>query len=387
MFLWSDRLVIDRLPVVGVTGETLRRALAGSLDAWGMADYVLERTGAGSWAATLYPVSRLATLGEPRHVDGLPAAEADSGRLRVLVGRGLDEEVWVDLSETSGLLVAGMPGSGKTQGMLVIAAGLLSLPNHVDLYVSDGKAAGDWSWLSPYCETYTDDLDGTLDMLRRVRELMEERLRRGRDSGHPDFWDGFGRDRVDGGRNGRAVVVVLDEVQTWAMPVTADRADKARAAEFVRLASDIVRRGRAAGVCLIMGTQKPTSDAIPTGLRDMCGLRVAFRCSTPEMAKAALGALPDGETRSRRHPEIHARSGRDCRRYWRGVLRTVRPAVPQHDCATAARFALVRRMEGGGLTLLVFSLCGGEKRPQCPRYDRRHAAQGHSALIRLPIFS
>lgn len=295
VFLWSDRLVIDRLPVVGVTGETLRRALAGSLDAWGMADYVLERTGAGSWAATLYPVSRLATLGEPRHVDGLPAAEADSGRLRVLVGRGLDEEVWVDLSETSGLLVAGMPGSGKTQGMLVIAAGLLSLPNHVDLYVSDGKAAGDWSWLSPYCETYTDDLDGTLDMLRRVRELMEERLRRGRDSGHPDFWDGFGRDRVDGGRNGRAVVVVLDEVQTWAMPVTADRADKARAAEFVRLASDIVRRGCAAGVCLIMGTQKPTSDAIPTGLRDMCGLRVAFRCSTPEMAKAALGALPDGE--------------------------------------------------------------------------------------------
>ena len=30
VFLWPDRLVIDRLPVVGVTGETLRRALAGS---------------------------------------------------------------------------------------------------------------------------------------------------------------------------------------------------------------------------------------------------------------------------------------------------------------------------------------------------------------------
>lgn len=43
-----------------------------------------------------------------------------------------------------------------------------------------------------------------------------------------------------------------------------------------------------------VNTQKPTTDCLPSQLRDNCGARICFQISTPEAARAVLGNLPDG---------------------------------------------------------------------------------------------
>jgi hypothetical protein len=139
--------------------------------------------------------------------------------------------------------------------------------------------------------TNDDSFDVVLPMLRGVRDVMRERLRTNRERfGDSNFWHGFG-----GRDDARAVVVLIDEIQTWTSPAVTDRTVKADAAEFVGLVTDIAKKGRSAGVCLLIATQKPTSDALPSGLRDVCAKRYAFRCTTTDMAKAALGVIPEGE--------------------------------------------------------------------------------------------
>ena len=53
--------------------------------------------------------------------------------------------------------------------------------------------------------------------------------------------------------------------------------------------SQLVKKGRSAGMFTILMTQKPTADAIPTNLRSNAGLSVGFRVMNAETVKAIYG--------------------------------------------------------------------------------------------------
>lgn len=292
VWLWSDRLVIDALPVVGVTADRVRDAVSRSLVAWNMADYDIEQTGNQSWTVHLYSVNRLDALKEGRVLSELPEVEVWPGHLRVRVGRDLTGDAWVDFSGISGVLLAGLPGAGKTSGADIIMSALLSRSDLVDVSVLDGKGGGDWQWAQSHCAHWSNDdsYDDALRTLHATQDLMRERLSTNRERyGDSNFWHVFGRS------DARAVCLMVDEVQNWTAPATQDKETKMKAAEFIGLLTDIVKKGRSAGICVILATQKPDSSAIPTGLRDVCAKRFAFHVSTPEMARACLGVIPDGE--------------------------------------------------------------------------------------------
>jgi S-DNA-T family DNA segregation ATPase FtsK/SpoIIIE len=65
------------------------------------------------------------------------------------------------------------------------------------------------------------------------------------------------------------VVVVVDELAYFSATVGEFRQQK----EFVALVRDVVARGRAAGVIVVRATQRPSSDIVPTSLRDLSGCR------------------------------------------------------------------------------------------------------------------
>jgi S-DNA-T family DNA segregation ATPase FtsK/SpoIIIE len=58
---------------------------------------------------------------------------------------------------------------------------------------------------------------------------------------------------------------------------------------FYTLLRDIVARGRAAGIVPVCATQRPTADLIPTSLRDLFDIRVAFRTMTRTASDVILG--------------------------------------------------------------------------------------------------
>jgi DNA segregation ATPase FtsK/SpoIIIE, S-DNA-T family len=55
------------------------------------------------------------------------------------------------------------------------------------------------------------------------------------------------------------------------------------------LTHDLVARGRAAGVIIVLATQRPSHQVIDPSMRDLFGYRWAFRCTTDSSSDTVLG--------------------------------------------------------------------------------------------------
>lgn len=292
VYAWSDCVEIQNLPVVGVTDGRIRKVAEESLAYWHAADCEVIKTGHAGWLIRLFDTSRLDMLRKPRVLAGLPEAMArvdkDGGHLLLRIGRTLSGDAWLDCAGVAGVLLAGQPGMGKTAAVDIILASVLARPDLTDVYVIDGKGGEDLAWAQSRCKAWSNDdgFDASLEMLRAVHDLMRDRLKTNRQKyGDSNGWHTFGRTDM------QFVLLVIDEVQSYTGAVSKDC--KERQAEFVRLLMDLVKKGRSACITTVCATQKPTTDAIPTGLRDEMAKRYCFRVPTSEMARAALGVIPD----------------------------------------------------------------------------------------------
>ena len=197
----------------------------------------------------------------------------------------------LNIGDTSGVVVGGVPGSGKTAGMMTIVLAL-QLSGRCRIHVIDGKGGDDWAWIEPFAASYTrDDLDAVHENLLKMDEEMHLRLSSMRhDCGGSNYWNLNPADRPP------LEVIIIDECQTFfdGKNVLGGKAAKDKAAEITAAAIDIVKKGRSAGYVLFALTQKPTVDSLPSSLRDNCGLRVCFRVTTVEAARAVLGTMPEG---------------------------------------------------------------------------------------------
>jgi S-DNA-T family DNA segregation ATPase FtsK/SpoIIIE len=86
-------------------------------------------------------------------------------------------------------------------------------------------------------------------------------------------------------------LVVIDEYAYFSATV----GDKRQQAEFAALCRDLVARGRAAGVIVILATQRPSHQVIDPSMRDLFGYRLAFRCTTDASSDVVLGSGWAGE--------------------------------------------------------------------------------------------
>ncbi|MGH9070606.1 MAG: FtsK/SpoIIIE domain-containing protein [Acidimicrobiales bacterium] len=206
-----------------------------------------------------------------------PRLEVESMSLWEPVPVGVDEEgevVSVALAERN-VLFSGEPGSGKSaaMGTLVAAA---ALDPSVKLYLLDGKQVELATWAGVATWSVGPDVQRATALLRGLLAEMDLRYaqllaRRHRKVGRQD---GMGLQ-----------VVVCDELALYlAGP------DRKARTEFAEALRDLVARGRAAGIIVLAATQKPSSDIVPTSLRDLFGFRWALRCTTREASDTILGS-------------------------------------------------------------------------------------------------
>lgn len=189
----------------------------------------------------------------------------------------------------SGVVVGGVPGAGKS-AWLAFALASLAHRDDVQWLLIDGKQGYDLESLASRAYRYVSgdeagNLEVVRDALRDVQVLMRERLKNAPELyGHSNLWSA-GPSRLH-----PIVVVVVDECQTYldarSLPT---KEAKAFGAEIDSLIRDLVKRGRSAGIVVVLSTQRPTADSIPTSTRDNCGLRVCFSVRTREAAVAVLG--------------------------------------------------------------------------------------------------
>ncbi|WP_405821384.1 hypothetical protein [Streptomyces sp. NBC_00838] len=208
---------------------------------------------------------------------------------------GVDEygqSVEVSLSQVPGVTVAGLPGFGKTS----LINGLVCdwAPSPAMQFVAfDGKVSaayqGDYADLVKRMFAFVgDDLEEANALFQRLVDLRETRHTAVKAQlGVTDMW------AVGPSPAWPLVVVIIDEAHTYfrdhrgSDPKTKKLA--ALAAENARLVEDLVKKGRSVGILTVLATQKPTGDAIPTFIRDICPVGLSFAQKTAESAVAALG--------------------------------------------------------------------------------------------------
>ncbi|MBL3751525.1 hypothetical protein [Mycobacteroides abscessus] len=205
---------------------------------------------------------------------------------------GVDENgqiICSSFANVSGVLVGGTPGSGKSAWLGFALAGFAAREN-VQIAIVDGRGGHDHDALAPRCWRYVGgteahDLDVVLDTLRAVRTLSTERISHSIGLyGHHNLWD------VGPSLRHPIIFLVVDEFQAYMPSQFTTKADKERANEIVSIVTDLVKRSRAAGCVSFLLTQRPTTDSIPSALRDNCGNRVCFSVMNRDSAEAVLGS-------------------------------------------------------------------------------------------------
>ena len=184
------------------------------------------------------------------------------------------------------LLTGGVTGSGKSVGLQVVLA------SHVLAVRADGTAAVQLEIIDPKAAEFsryagiahtmvTTSINETLDLLGGLVAEMDRRMahltRVGRRKWDPAI-DGEDHDMP-------LIILVCDELAD--LTRTTDR----RVKDLIEALRLVLSKGRAAGICVLGATQRPTAAVIPTPLRDQFTLRWAYRCADVGGREAILGEL------------------------------------------------------------------------------------------------
>lgn len=271
----------------GVPGQTLntyKSALPHLVTAWSAKNLTVSEPEGGIYLMSFNDRDPLE--GRDYRLQGPHRYDADAGRS--LLGVGADgREVWISWADNSGMVVAGAPGTGKTASLLPVLAGMAG---QVEIHLADGKAMFDWEGISPICRTYirSGKAEAPQEMLRRVYAASK---RRGeaiyRLTGESNFWNLNRQQRRELGVT--PIVIVLDECQKYLDWSGMEKDEKQVIATNRKYVREMVQEGRSAGVVVILITQKPTSESIPTIIRDNAALRLSYYVRSSAAAVAVLG--------------------------------------------------------------------------------------------------
>jgi DNA segregation ATPase FtsK/SpoIIIE, S-DNA-T family len=190
---------------------------------------------------------------------------------------GIDElgdQVHVNLAERN-LLIGGEPGGGKSSALnLITAHGALSADCR--LVLVDGNQVQLGPWRHSADMFIGPNLKDALAAFTEFQQIMNRRYTR---------LLATGRRKIERGDGEEVYLVVIDEYAYYSatVGVKKDRED------FAALARDLIARGRAAGVILILATQRPSHQIIDPSMRDLFSYRMAFRCTTDSSSDVVLG--------------------------------------------------------------------------------------------------
>lgn len=189
-------------------------------------------------------------------------------------GAQVDASVWAQT-----MLVGGSPGSGKSVFSWLPLLGVALDPTAL-LVVIDLKPHGiETAPIAARADHGVYDAESALVVLERVWLLIKHR-------------NGVLREDL------REKVPTDDRLQFPPVLVVVDEAAELGHSEAGQKALALLQRivavGRASGVSVLLCTQKPDSQTIPTNLRDLFAQRVCFRVGNRAQAETVLGVLPDG---------------------------------------------------------------------------------------------
>jgi DNA segregation ATPase FtsK/SpoIIIE-like protein len=170
------------------------------------------------------------------------------------------------------LLVGGATGAGKSRFLRVLFAELAPRPN-LALLLQDPKRV-EFGPMAPRATTVAKHRDSAVEFLERLCQLMDDRYER---------MEHQGVSQLEPSAEHPYVVAIFDEYAALGRGPSRDvnaRHDKTE---------ELIQMGRAAGIGLVLCTQKPDAGAVPTTIRDNLRVRIAFGCEGWQQSNMILG--------------------------------------------------------------------------------------------------
>lgn len=191
----------------------------------------------------------------------------------------------------SGTLVVGRSGSGKSNAThLILQSVLSSLDLFQAVFLIDGKQGHTFrryrSHRTDKIYFLTEEPD-VWRLMRGLAEVVQVRNRRLAEAGLETAPNDL-------------IAVFIEEMSAYtAKPATDDKADVKAHTQFVNDLVALARRGRSAGLKLIITVQDPTDDQVPTRVRANCQLLLAFKTPIDTHATMLMGSLaPENDPRT-----------------------------------------------------------------------------------------
>ena len=209
----------------------------------------------------------------PDKVEYEEVAENISQPYRFPVGVSLAGPVSADLDELPHLLIAGVTGSGKSTFLNSLLTALLANSPRLTVYGIDLKIVE----LSPYKKFPKFSVDTTMgDALRTLKKVKREMDRR-----YGKVLGPKGLRKIDPERDKLdRIAVVVDECSDLYGKPDRSSGDYKATSECRRVTDELARKGRAAGIHLILATQRVSAQTLDSRILANIGAKVCFRMTS-----------------------------------------------------------------------------------------------------------
>lgn len=194
------------------------------------------------------------------------------GTWKVLIGKKRNEIIYHDFDKTKHLIIAGVPGSGKSVVMkLIITSLILSQPDNVTFSLIDLKGGPAFARFKDckQVENFAVDNEGAMEVLKKVEKDMERV--------YQDVLVAKGYEDITEAKIKERHFLVIDEA--------ADLAGEGKAVEIL---TNIVRKGRGSGHYVIYATQYPTVQTVASQIKRNIPARLTYVLDSAIASSAVL---------------------------------------------------------------------------------------------------
>lgn len=211
------------------------------------------------------------------------------------IGRALDGVVQKDICDLPHMLIAGTTGAGKSCFFKQALVGLLQSSPHLQMYLIDLKAGLEMVDFSdtPNVRVIKNMADAVY-ILRKMKAEMTARF---------NYLEERKLKFIEPKRDKRErIIVAVDEASVLYMKRAKDDPEFNLASQAQRLTDDLSKLARAAGIHLILATQKVSKEIIATSIQENISARMCFKMNTLQGSLIVLGnkdaaELPDTKGR------------------------------------------------------------------------------------------
>ena len=184
--------------------------------------------------------------------------------------------VYLDFADQVGIILAGEPGAGKSVGLAnIVGHGALSCTD-CRLTLIDGALVELGIWRACADEFVGPDINHAISVVEKQQQAITECCEMLLDTG---------RRKIARGDGEPVNLTVIDELAYFSATV----GTKAEREKFNTTLRDCSARGRKCAYRYVIATQRPSTDIVPSSLRDLFGYRWAFRCATDDSSDVVLG--------------------------------------------------------------------------------------------------